>query len=125
MIQNELYPRSILNSGFSSWEFHSIEEFSKDQSSITIRKMDFDKPISILDSGKKPEFKRETHKKAFEYKPRFANSKPAKTTRNAKGKLKIQESSRRVVNVFNASSYEKSVEVTTRWVVQPRIRLIR
>lgn len=112
----EILSPSIMESGFSSCEFHSIDEFSLDKSNIEIRHMNFDsnaqKPKTY---GGQPNFEKRDQQPVFDYSNNFGG-----TRRTRDRALRKRENSRKILNVEpqvkeskisyvirDASSYEK------------------
>lgn len=112
---------SNLNSGFSSCEFHSIDEFSLEQSTVINKKANFEmncKP-TIPSKGINGQ-----PVQLFEYKPTFRDDK-----RSRDRAIRMRESNRRVINVEpqfkdskvsyifkDVSSYDKSVEMPSSYL---------
>ena len=86
---------SNFDSGFSSCEFHSIDEFSMEQSTIIARKMNFEKQTKPAVPSKGCENKAIAEPtKLFDYKPAFRDDK-----RYRDRALRSKDSNRRVINV--------------------------
>ena len=69
----DVLKNSNINSGFSSWEFHSIDEFSIDQSTVINKNINFERNWrqivpSKVNGSQNPS-------QLFEYKPTFRDDK--------------------------------------------------
>lgn len=115
----EFISPSNLESGFSSCDFHSIDEFSLNKSNISIRQMNFDS------NNQRPRYEPRLNNRnnrdpdAFEY-----NAKREVNRRDRARVLRNNEAQRRVISICpkveeskvsyvfkEVSSFDKSVEV--------------